>query len=111
LRGQFIEQPENSPQPVIRDILERKNIIQRRDVGGPGDAQILAANVDTVLIATSVNQDLNFRRLERYLAVARESHSTPVILLTKADLCASSLISRDLPQPSAMGSALKASFG
>lgn len=83
----LVETPLNSQRGVIRSIIERKNVIQRRGVGGIGDAQILAANVDTILIATSVNQDLNIRRLERYLAVARESQANPIIILTKADLC------------------------
>jgi len=48
--------------------------------------QVLAANVDVVLVATSLNRDLNPRRLERYLAVAWEGGARPVIVLTKADL-------------------------
>lgn len=48
--------------------------------------QVLAANVDVVFIVTSLNEDLNLRRLERYVTLAWESGATPVILLTKADL-------------------------
>ena len=48
---------------------------------------MLAANVDTVFLVTSLNQDLNPRRIERYLALVRESGAHPVVLLTKADLC------------------------
>jgi ribosome biogenesis GTPase len=47
---------------------------------------VLAANVDVVLVVTSMNGDFNLRRLERYLAVAWESGATPVVLLSKADL-------------------------
>jgi ribosome biogenesis GTPase len=48
---------------------------------------VLAANVDTAFIVTSLNLDLNPRRLERYVTLARNGGVTPVILLTKADLC------------------------
>jgi ribosome biogenesis GTPase / thiamine phosphate phosphatase len=68
--------------PVRR--LERKTTLQRRTEGG-GAPQLIAANVDTLFIVTSCNDDLNVARLERYLALANESGTTPVILLTKAD--------------------------
>jgi ribosome biogenesis GTPase len=51
------------------------------------DEQVLAANIDTVFLVNSLNQDLNPRRIERYLALALESGARPVLLLTKADLC------------------------
>jgi ribosome biogenesis GTPase / thiamine phosphate phosphatase len=47
---------------------------------------MLAANVDRVLLATSMNQDFSVRRLERYLTLIWESGATPIIVLTKADL-------------------------
>ena len=49
--------------------------------------QMIAANVDTVFIVFSCNKDFNIARLERYVALACEAEVTPVILLTKADLC------------------------
>jgi ribosome biogenesis GTPase len=50
--------------------------------------QVLAANVDIVTIATSLNRDLNARRLERFLATAWESGGRPIVVLTKVDLAA-----------------------
>lgn len=47
--------------------------------------QLAAANVDTLFVVTSCNADFNPARLERYLALANEAGTTPVILLTKAD--------------------------
>ena len=64
--------------------LERKSLLQRRVEGGRAP-QLIAANVDTLFIVTSCNEDLNPARLERYLALANEAGTTPVILLTKAD--------------------------
>jgi ribosome biogenesis GTPase len=49
--------------------------------------QVVAANIDVVLLTASLNADLNVRRIERYLATALESGATPVIVLTKADTC------------------------
>ncbi|WP_082520031.1 ribosome small subunit-dependent GTPase A [Rhizobium sp. Root1220] len=64
--------------------LERKTVFQRRLEGGNGQ-QLVAANVDSLLIATSCNADFNLARLERYLIMANEAGSNPVIVLTKAD--------------------------
>ena len=71
---------------LIHGLLPRKSVIQRKQIGSSVDMQILASNVEYVLIATALTEDLNTRRLERYLTVALESGAQPVILLTKADL-------------------------
>lgn len=64
--------------------LARKALLRRRTEGGRMP-QLIAANVDTLFITTSCNDDLNPARLERYLALANEAGTTPVIVLTKAD--------------------------
>ncbi|MBB1493097.1 ribosome small subunit-dependent GTPase A [Paracoccus sp. MC1854] len=64
--------------------LARKTLLQRRTEGGRVP-QLIAANLDTLFIVTSCNDDLNVARLERYLALANEAGTTPVIVLTKAD--------------------------
>ncbi len=53
---------------------------------GGSQEQVVAANVDVVFIVSSLNEDLNVRRIERYLILSWESGARPVILLTKADL-------------------------
>ncbi|MBO9170577.1 ribosome small subunit-dependent GTPase A [Rhizobium sp. L245/93] len=63
--------------------LDRKALLQRRTEGK--DNQLAAANVDTLFIVTSCNADFNPSRLERYLALANQAGTEPVILLTKAD--------------------------
>lgn len=65
--------------------LARMTLLQRRTEGGRLP-QLIAANVDTLFIVTSCNEDLNPARLERYLALANEAGTRPVIILTKADL-------------------------
>ncbi|MEZ5840628.1 MAG: ribosome small subunit-dependent GTPase A [Hyphomicrobiales bacterium] len=69
-----------------RRLLARKSLLKRRAPGTGRQIQLIAANVDVLFIVTSCNQDFNIARLERYLALAREAGTTPVILLTKADL-------------------------
>ena len=64
--------------------LDRKSVLQRRPEGGHGQ-QLVAANVDTLLIVTSCNADFNLARLERYLIMANQAGTKPVIVLTKAD--------------------------
>jgi ribosome biogenesis GTPase / thiamine phosphate phosphatase len=64
--------------------LDRKTLLKRRTEGGRVP-QLIAANVDTLFIVTSCNDDLNPARLERYLALANETGMTPVIVITKAD--------------------------
>ncbi|MCW5695390.1 MAG: ribosome small subunit-dependent GTPase A [Bauldia sp.] len=69
-----------------RRVLERKSLFKRRAAGTGRELQLVAANVDTLLIVTSCNHDFNLARLERYLVLAREAGVTPLIVLTKADL-------------------------
>lgn len=73
---------------IIHHILTRKSAFIRKAAGTAHDEQVVAANIDTVFICMSLNKDFNLRRLERYLGVAWDSGAVPVIVLTKADLCA-----------------------
>lgn len=72
---------------VIHDILPRKSCFLRKAAGAGQGEQVVAANIDTVFLCMSLNRDFNLRRLERYLAAAWESGASPVIVLTKMDLC------------------------
>lgn len=72
---------------IIHHVLTRKSVFLRTAVGVSGQAQSVAANIDTIFICMSLNQNFNLSRLERYLSVAWDSGATPVVLLTKADLC------------------------
>lgn len=73
---------------IIHHTLTRKSVIIRKAAGKAHDVQVVAANIDIAFICMSLNNDFNLRRLERYLAIAWDSGATPVIVLTKADLCA-----------------------
>jgi ribosome biogenesis GTPase len=71
---------------IIESLLSRRGAFVRQRAGGSIASQVVAANIDLALIATSVRGDLNPRRLERYVTVAWESGALPVVLLTKVDL-------------------------
>ena len=67
-------------------LLSRASLFKRRAPGGDHRLQLVAANVDTLFIVASCNQDFNVPRLERYLVLAREVGVRPVVVLTKIDL-------------------------
>lgn len=70
----------------IRRVLERQSLFKRRAPGPDQKTQLIAANVDTLFIVASCNQDFSEARLERYLILAREVGVRPIIVLTKTDL-------------------------
>jgi ribosome biogenesis GTPase / thiamine phosphate phosphatase len=71
---------------TVQAVLPRRTKFSRKTAWQAAEEQVLAANVDVVLIVTSLNEDLNLRRLERYLTLAWESGARPIFVLTKADL-------------------------
>ncbi len=74
----------DGPRVVRR--LDRRSVLARKAAGTGAERQLIAANVDTLLIVSSCNADFNPGRLERYLALAAEAGCEAVVLLTKADL-------------------------
>jgi len=70
------------------EILPRRSAFVRTVAGRTSAAQVVAANIDLVLVVDALSGDARVRRVERYLAVAWSSGATPVVVLTKADLCA-----------------------
>lgn len=72
--------------PTIHHVLERRTVLRR--AMPTGALQVLAANVDVVLVVSSLNRDLDARRLEQFVAVAADGGAQPVVVLTKADLLA-----------------------
>lgn len=103
LSGRFAHEADQGGYPVVGDwvvaslraderaatihaLLPRATTFRRK---APDDRlQVVAANLDVALVAAALNGDLSARRIERYLAVAREGGAAPIVVLTKADLCA-----------------------
>ncbi len=71
---------------AVARLLDRASLFKRRAAGRESRIQLLAANVDTLLVVSSCNQDFNPARIERYLALATDAGVEPILLLTKSDL-------------------------
>lgn len=71
--------------PILVALAERTTALCRRSPGRMPEPQVLAANIDVVLVMHGLDRELNLRRLERQLVVAWQSGARPVVVLTKAD--------------------------
>ena len=78
--------PSADVRAIITRRLDRLSTISRKSAGRAVEEQVLAANVDTIFLVTALAEDLNPRRLERYLTVVREAGAVPVVVLNKTDL-------------------------
>ena len=76
----------NPSRTLIHRTLDRLSLFKRKRAGTSRSVQLIAANVNTLLVVTSANQDFNVARLERYLALATDAGVTPLVFITKADL-------------------------
>src|SRR5688572_13256157 len=70
----------------IEAVLPRRSVFTRKVAGHETKQQVVAANIDTVFLVTSLDRDFNPRRVERYLLLAAQSGAHPVIILNKADI-------------------------
>ena len=72
---------------TIEAVLPRRHCFSRKAAGEPTRRQLVAANIDTVLLVSGLDDDFNLRRIERYLVAVRNSGAAPVLVLNKADVC------------------------
>jgi ribosome biogenesis GTPase / thiamine phosphate phosphatase len=79
---------EDKSKAIIHAILPRSSKFSRKVPGSSIEEQIVATNIDTVMLVSGLDNDFNLRRIERYLVMVSASGATPVIVLNKADLCA-----------------------
>ncbi|WP_327182736.1 ribosome small subunit-dependent GTPase A [Streptomyces sp. NBC_01334] len=77
--------PEADP-PAVLALLPRRTAFVRSTSSKRSDGQVLAANIDLVVIAVSLAVELDLARMERFLALAWECGAQPLLALTKADL-------------------------
>ena len=87
----------------VRAVLPRRTLLARGATSGTSTAQPLAANVDVVLICAALTGAPPVRRIERLLTLSWESGATPVVVLTKADLCPDPAAAIDAVLPHAPG--------
>lgn len=83
--GDWVAARPGDPALIVR-LLPRQTRLVRQAAGLRTEAQVLAANVDTVFLVSAVGQELNPRRIERYLAAISSSGAAPVLVLNKAEL-------------------------
>lgn len=81
---------------LIHALLERRTELRRKAAGDSIDYQMIAANVDCVIIVQSCHFDFNLNRLERYLVMVRDGGAEPVVLLTKTDLVSPEVLDSQL---------------
>jgi ribosome biogenesis GTPase len=74
------------PYNIVK-IIPRINKLSRKVAGDKSEEQIIASNIDIVFIMTSVDDDFNIRRLERYLSMSNQINSKPIIIINKIDKC------------------------
>ncbi len=86
--GDWVEFNEYENLVQIEKVLERKTQISRKTAGVTTEEQVLAANIDYVVIVLGLDGGRNYsdRLLERLTAIAWDSGATPLIVLNKADL-------------------------
>jgi ribosome biogenesis GTPase len=75
----------DAPRTHILELLPRRALLKRGAAGEHHKLQLIAANVDHVIVVVGLDDDFNPRRIERYLVVIQASGATPVLVLTKAD--------------------------
>jgi len=78
---------ERHGEAVVHGIVPRRSAIIRKAAGTAYEGQIIAVNVDYLLIVCALDADFNVRRIERYASLAACSGVAPVLVLNKADLC------------------------
>jgi len=83
--GDFVEFEPGAP-PHIQQVLERRTVLSRAAAGERYERQIIATNIDYVLVLTGLDGDFNPARIERYLSLVEDSGAQPVVLLSKLDL-------------------------
>ena len=70
----------------ILEVLPRRTVLRRRAAGRRTEAQLVAANLDTVFVVTAFDGDVSLRRLDRYITAVWDSGAIPVVVLNKSDL-------------------------
>ncbi|KRF01936.1 GTPase RsgA [Frateuria sp. Soil773] len=82
--GDFVELEEGKP-PHIVQVLPRRSVLSRAAAGERYERQLIATNIDYVLVLTGLDGDFNPARIERYLSLIEDSGAQPVVLLSKLD--------------------------
>ena len=83
---------------LVTAVLKRKTALRRKFAGKVIESQIIAANIDFVVIVQSCHLDFNLNRLQRYLVMVMDGGAQPCILLTKTDLVSPKVLAAQLEE-------------
>lgn len=98
-----VAKPEREETGRVHTLLERKTVLRRKTAGDAVDYQMIAANMDYVMIVQSCHNDFNLKRLERYLVMVRDGGAEPCILLAKTDLVEPDVLASQVAEIAAAG--------
>lgn len=84
---QYRTVPGDLERVLVTAVHPRRTSLSRKAAGKGSGRQSLVANVDKVMIVSSLDGDLNPSRIERYLTMVWDGGARPVVLLTKLDTC------------------------
>ncbi len=87
---------------VVREVLERRSQLQRRDPS-TGNEQLIAANIDLVGIVCGLDRPVRPGRIERFVTMAWDAGAVPLVVLTKSDLVDDTTDAEQLATASAPG--------
>ncbi|WP_266160854.1 ribosome small subunit-dependent GTPase A, partial [Dyella silvatica] len=82
--GDFVEVEVGTPPHIVK-VLPRRSVLSRAAAGERYERQLIATNIDYVLVLTGLDGDFNPARIERYLSLTEGSGAQPVVLLSKLD--------------------------
>ncbi|EIM03743.1 ribosome small subunit-dependent GTPase A [Rhodanobacter denitrificans] len=82
--GDFVELAPGRPPHIVK-VLARRTVLSRAAAGERYERQLIATNIDYVLVLTGLDGDFNPARIERYLSLTEGSGAQPVVLLSKLD--------------------------
>ncbi|NVB42425.1 ribosome small subunit-dependent GTPase A [Pseudenhygromyxa sp. WMMC2535] len=92
--GDWVIAREDGGELRVRRVLERATSLTRRAAGREGRPQVIAANLDLVMIVCGLDRDFNLGRIERWLSLVHEGGAQPVVLLSKAGLVSEAELGR-----------------
>lgn len=93
-----VERHQDHDVGLVQAFLGRRTMLRRKVAGDAIDYQMIAANVDYVIIVQSCHFDFNLKRLERYLVMVSDGGAEPYVLLTKTDLIPSDILASQLAE-------------
>ena len=93
-----VEIPEHGQLGLVHKVFNRRTCLRRKAAGELVEYQMIAANVDFVVIVQSCHYDFNLKRLERYLVMIKDGGAKPLIFLSKTDLVTSEVLADQIEQ-------------